>query len=159
MKNKKIFAIAAVGIVIIFVLVHFLKKDEWDNHAALLKKEVFSIEQSVETVNLADITPFEWDVVYSFDPYTSKEAIYETVGYKWDHISETVDEAMNQIVFMKDKKVVCYLYGYPGNNGYGIYFAGQNKTEDTFYSVLSINDDLNFKVTRNDDVVILSKSL
>ena len=126
MKNKKILVIVAIVIVSIFVLVNLLKKDLWDVNTELLKEEVLSIEQSVETVNLTDITPFEWDVVYSFDPYTTKDTIYETIGYKWDNISETVNEGMNQIVFLKDGKVVCYLYGYPENNGYGIYFTSEN---------------------------------
>ncbi len=56
---------------------------------------MLSIEQSIETVNLTDITPFEWDIAFSFEPYTSKDTIYETVGYKWDDISETVSEGMN----------------------------------------------------------------
>lgn len=158
MKNKKTLAIMAIVIVFIFVLVNLLKKDLWDVNADLLKEEVVSIEQSVETVNLSDITPFEWDVAYSFDPYTIKDTIYETVGYKWDNISETVSEGMNQIVFLKDEKVVCYLYGYPQNIGYGIYFTSQNETEVTSSSVLSIKDDLIFEVIRSDDVVILSNN-
>ncbi len=158
MKNKKTLAIVAIVIVSIFVLVNLLMKDLWDVNADLLKGEVLSIEQSVETVNLTDITPFEWDVVYSFNPYTSKDTIYETVGYKWDNISETVSEGMNQIVFLKDEKVVCYLYGYPQNIGYGIYFTSQNETGITSSSVLSIKDDLIFEVIRSDDVVVLSNN-
>ena len=158
MKNKKILAIVAVGIVFVFVLVNLLKKDLWDVNADLLKEEVLSIEKSVETVNLTDITPFEWDIVYSFNPYTTKDTIYETVGYKWDNISETVNEGMNQIVFLKDGKVVCYLYGYPQNNGYGIYFTSQNETGVTSSSILSIKDDLIFEITRSDDVVVLSNN-
>ena len=158
MKNKKILAIVAVGIVFVFVLVNLSNKDLWDVNADLLKEEVLSIGKSVETVNLTDITPFEWDVVFSFDPYTTKDTIYETVGYKWDNISETVNEGMNQIVFLKDGKVVCYLYGYPQNNGYGIYFTSQNETEVTSASILSIKDDLIFEITRSDDVVVLSNN-
>jgi hypothetical protein len=138
MKSKKTLAIVAIGIVFIFVLVNLLKKDLWDVNADLLKEEVLTIEQSVETVNLTDITPFEWDVAFFFDPYTTKDTIYETVGYKWDNISETVNEGMNQIVFLKDEKVVCYLYGYPENNGYGIFFTNQNETGATSSLVLSI---------------------
>ena len=51
-----------------------------------------------------------WDVEYFFEPYTPKDDIYKTVGYKWDTISEQVSEGMNQIVFLNDGKVVCYLY-------------------------------------------------
>ncbi|MFJ7755533.1 hypothetical protein ACQKGI_19190 [Peribacillus muralis] len=81
-----------------------------------------------------------------------KEDIYETVGYKWDAISETVNEGMNQIVFLKDGKVVCYLYGYPENNGYGISFESNN---DKGTNVLNIKDDLNFQVEKSKSVVYL----
>ncbi|PQD94540.1 hypothetical protein CYL18_14120 [Pradoshia eiseniae] len=158
MKNKNLLAIVTVGIVSVFVLVNLLMKDLWDINEDLLKEEVLSIDKTVETVNLSDITPFEWDVVYSFDPYTTKDTIYETVGYKWDNISETVNEGINQIVFLKDGKVVCYLYGYPQNNGYGIYFTSQNETGKTSSSILSIKDDLIFEITRSDDVVVLSNN-
>ena len=90
--------------------------------------------------------------------HIQQNTIYETVGYKWDNISETVNEGMNQIVFLKDEKVVCYLYGYPQNNGYGIYFTSQSETGATSSSVLSIKDDLIFEVIRSDDVVILSNN-
>ena len=100
------------------------KEDIWDSNLKLLKNEILSKNVADEKVNLSTFTPFEWDKVYSFDPYLSKEAIYETIGYKWDNISETVSEGMNQIVFVKDGKVVCYLYGYPENNKFGIFFDG-----------------------------------
>ena len=159
MKPKKTLVIVAIVILsIIVVLINLLKKDLWDVNAELLEQEVLSIEETVEKVNLSDITPFEWDVVYSFDPYISKDTIYETVGYKWDNISETVSEGMNQIVFLNDGKVVCYLYGYPENNGFGIFFTSKSKMEGTFASVLSIKDNLIFEVIRSDDVVILSNN-
>ncbi|PAL07937.1 hypothetical protein B8W99_23400 [Peribacillus simplex] len=59
---------------------------------------------------------------------------------------------MNQIVFMKDGKVVCYLYGYPKKNEYGIFFESENAGY-----MLNIKDDLKFRVDRNDSVVYLRK--
>lgn len=155
MKPKKTVAIIAIVILSIVVLINLLKKDLWDVNLELLKEEVLSIGQSVETVNLSNVTPFEWDVAYSFNPYTSKDTIYETVGYKWNDIRETVSEGMNQVVFLKDGKVVCYLYGYPKNNGYGIYFTSENNTGVTSAYVLSVEDDLTFQVIRSDDVIYL----
>lgn|SRR5690554_6694697 len=149
MKSKQNVVIVAIGILFIAVLINLFKKDLWDLNEQLLKEEVLSIEQSVETVNLLDITPFEWDTVYSFDPYTSKEKVYETVGYKWDNISETVSEGMNQIVFMKDEKVVCYIFGYPQNNGYGIHFLGEEFNDVA--QILNSNNELIFRVERNSD--------
>ncbi|EKN64640.1 hypothetical protein P9E76_00095 [Schinkia azotoformans] len=158
MKSKRTVATVVTIILSIFVLINLLKKDLWDVNAESLKKEVLTIGESVETVNLSDLTPFEWDVAYSFDPYASKDMIYATVGYKWDNISETVSEGMNQIVFMKDGKVVCYLYGYPENNGYGLYFTGENKTGVTSASVFSAEDDLTFRVVRSDGVIHLKNN-
>ena len=96
--------------------------------------------------------------MYSFDPYTSKDTIYQTVGYKWDTISETVNGGMNQLVFMKNKKVICYLYGYPANNGYGIFFNSEGDDISTPASVLSVGDDLIFQVVRGNNVILLTKN-
>jgi len=56
---------------------------------------------------------------------------------------------------LNDGKVVCYLYGYPENNGFGIYFTSKSKMEGTFASVLSIKDELTFQVVESDDVIYL----
>ena len=81
--------------------------------------------------------------------------IYETVGSKWGNLRETVNKGINQIVFLKDGKVVCYLYGYPENNGYGVYFTSENKTEVSFTSVLCVDDDLTFQIMRSEDIIYL----
>ncbi|KAA0964926.1 hypothetical protein FQ087_00930 [Sporosarcina sp. ANT_H38] len=156
--TKKKMLIIAVIILFAVLLVKVIKKELREANETLLKQEVLSIKESAESVNLSDVTPFEWDLVYSFDPYTSKDAIYETVGYKWGRISETVSEGMNQLVFMKDGKVVCYVYGYPANNGYGIYFMDDSSTESTPASLLSAQDDLTFQVDRRVGYIYLMKN-
>jgi len=149
----KVKIVAIIAIVLLCVTVLIVKEDLWDLNAKLLKGKVLSIEQTAEVINLSDIIPFEWDVVYSFAAYTPKEQVYAVIGYKWANISATVSEGMNQIVFLKDGKVVCYLYGYPENNGYGIFFAGQYYNE--FATMLNVEDNLDFKVTRRDGVLYL----
>ncbi|MDR6121315.1 hypothetical protein QFZ87_000912 [Bacillus sp. SLBN-46] len=156
MKAKRTAAIVAIGLLClaITVIINLLHKDVWNQNEDLLKAEVLSLGASVDTVNLREVTPFKWDVAYSFPPYTSKEDIYKTVGYKWDRISETVNEGMNQIVFMEEGKVVCYLYGYPENNGYGLSFTSDRYKDAG--SVLRVKDDLTFQVERSDGVVYLN---
>ncbi|MCY8937859.1 hypothetical protein [Peribacillus frigoritolerans] len=153
MKSKKTVVIIAFGVICIAIFINLFKKDLWDVNEELLKEEVLSFRHTVETINLLEVTPFDWDVVYSFEPYTPLDDIYETVGYKWDTISVTVNEGMNQIVFLNDGKVVCYLYGYPENNGYGISFESENY-KDAGY-MLNIKDDLKFQVERRDSFVYL----
>ena len=107
-------------------------------------------------MNLSKFTPFEWDKVYSFAPYLSKEAIYETIGYKWDNISETVSEGMNKIVFVKDGKVVCYLFGYPESNKIGIFFDRIDSADNA--AILYSKENEIFDATKNEDVVYLKQS-
>lgn len=154
MKNIK-FTVISILLLVSVTLFAFnlLKKDLWDTNLKLLESEVLSEKVVDGEVDLATFTPFEWDEVYSFTPYVSKEVIYETIGYKWDTISETVSEGMNQIVFVKDGKVVCYLYGYPDNNQFGLYFEGVNHNDVA--TILYAEDHPIFDVTKSGNVVYL----
>lgn len=127
MRKWKVLTIGSL-VCVICLLIPAFKPDVWDHNLELMKEQVRKMDPQ-QPVALSDITPFEWDVLYSFEPYASKEAVYETVGYRWDNIRETVSEDMNQIVFMRDGKVVCHIYGYPSRNGFGLYVKGQNEEE------------------------------
>ena len=147
--------------ILLFVCVSLLvlnpfKKEIWDSNYKLLKNEVLSKSVVDEKMKLSTFTPFEWDQVYSFNPYLSKEAIYETIGYEWGNISETVSEGMNQIVFMKDGNVVCYLYGYPENNKFGLFFEGTDSADNA--AILYSEDNEVFDAKKNVDVVYLTQS-
>jgi len=76
--------------------------------------------------------------------------------YKWGNIRETVSEGMNQIVFVKDGKVVCYIYGYPESNKFGIFFEGTGFVGST--EILYSEDNEVFDVTKNGDMVYLIHS-
>ena len=157
MKVKKLFLITVIivtfSLLSVTVLMNQFNKNLRDTNSKLLKEKVLSIGQTVETLSLFDITPFEWDKVYSFDPYMPKDKIYDVVGYKWDNISVTVSEGMNQIVFLKGGKVVCYLYGYPSNNGYGIEFNSKDYKEGI--ATLNFNNNLSLKATKSDGILWL----
>lgn len=62
---------------------------------------------------------------------------------------------MSQIVFLNDGKIVCYIYGYPENNGYDISFIKRKNIEITG-SVLHVKDKLDFQVTRRNGTIYLS---
>lgn len=84
-----------------------------------------------------------------------KENIYEIIGYKWDTISETVSEGMNQIVFMKDKQVVCYVYGYASNNGYGIFIMPSHYENGV--ATIDYNEDLHLSIEQKEEIVYLQE--
>lgn len=125
-KNNVILGVVGIFIVItISVLIEFnpFKKDIWDINADKFKNSCNLISGDADIEDLSKFTPFKWDTLYRFTPYTPKEKIYETIGYKWDNISEIVNEGMIQIVFVDDGKVVCYFYGYPENIKLGFNFG------------------------------------
>lgn len=72
-----------------------------------------------EMVQLNDVVPFEWDFLYTFDPYQSKEEIEKLVGFKSADIKENnINEGMVHLLFVKGDKVVTSILGYDSNLGY-----------------------------------------
>lgn len=126
---------------IILILGSF-KKDIWDINTSKLEDLIDSMSAPMVINDFSKWTPFEWDTLYSFTPYTTKENIYKVVGYKWDNISETVNDNMNQIVFVKDGKVVCYLYGYPENTNFSYNFGEYEGEYITFNSQQKLSFDI-----------------
>ena len=116
-KNKNIWVVIIIISIAILLSLNYFKKDIWDVNAERLIHSFDMISGTAVIDDLSQWTPFDWDVMYSFRPYVSKGRVYKVVGYKWSNISETVNENMNQIVFLKDNEVICYLYGYPNNTG------------------------------------------
>lgn len=141
-KNALLWTIL-IGIVItIILIVGLFKKDIWDINASKLEDSIDSISGPTIINDFSKWTPFEWDTLYSFTPYTAKENIYKVVGYKWGNISETVNDNMNQIVFVKDGKVVCYLYGYPKNNNFSYDFGEYEGEYISFNSQQKLSFDI-----------------
>ena len=157
MKLKKMYLMTIIiGLIVLLGIIGILnqsKKSLLDLNSKSFKEQVLSLGQMAGTVDLSNLTRFEWDAVYSFSPYTSKESINKVLGFKFDGLTETVNEAMNQIIFVRRGKVVCYLYGYPSNIGYGISFDSTDYKNGVvmFYP----KDNLNFTVTKNKDVIYL----
>lgn len=108
-------------------------------------KNIKALEDMSEVV-LNDVTPFEWEVVYSFGPYASKDKIQETIGFR-ANVGETVSEGMLHLLFVKDKEVVCEIIGYPSNLGVMMNLFGRIK----------IDDKVVFKVERKDSIVYLEE--
>ncbi|QQP70385.1 hypothetical protein JHE06_00565 [Carnobacterium sp. CS13] len=136
MKKKNVLLLTILtGIVITIILIFGpFKKDIWEINASKLEDSTDNISAPTAIDDFSKWTPFEWDTLYSFAPYTKKENIYKVVGYKWDNINESVNDNMNQIVFVKDGKVVCYLYGYPKNTNSSYNFGEYEGEYITFNS-------------------------
>ncbi|MDR2783124.1 MAG: hypothetical protein LBB48_04690 [Treponema sp.] len=107
---------------------------------------------TTDEVALNDITAFDWDTVYTFSPYTSKESIEEIIGFKSNNIEETVSEGMTQLLFVKGEEVVCSICGYDSNLGYKFSFGAYNGN----YIAVSNDDNASFAVNASDGIVYLT---
>lgn len=107
-----------------------------------LKKALTGVSD-VERVSLDEVVPFKWDKVYTFAPYTSKEEIEETIGLSSSAITETVNEGMVQLIFVKGDKIVASVCGYAESLGYSVQF------ED----VVEYGEGTKFEVEYADNVI------
>ena len=142
-KNDIIFLICGIILLIgsiTFVIYRMFFADIWSKNADKLNRNLCKYEiKKGESVYVGDIRadiPFEWDTLYTFKPDVSIEKIYEVVGYKWDKITKATNKGMNQLVFLKDGQVVCYVYGFP-------------RARKGEYFTLTSNDVLNMNMSMN----------
>lgn len=93
-------------------------------------------------VELKDLTEFEWDCLYTFSPYTSKNTIQEVIGFKSKDIMENmVSEGIVYLLFVKDDKVTANICSSADSLGYYIDFGSYDQylciesSEETIFSV------------------------
>lgn len=108
-----------------------------------------SVLKSIEatTVNINEIVPFDWDTIYTFEPYTPKESIESIIGFKSNDIqANNINEGMVHLLFVKDKQVVASVLGYSQNLGYRLDFS----------SKVEFAENAVFKVETSDGIVELT---
>ena len=110
-----------------------------------LKRALCAVTDS--TVSINSVIPFEWDAMYSFEPYTSKSQIEQISGIKSNLIQESVSEGMTNLLFINDGEAVASVCAYPSSLGY--YFD--------FFGSIEYSDHAEFAVERHDDIIVLTK--
>jgi len=148
MRKKSFIAIVSVFVVILgLIMVKTLHPTPiWEINAKQFNSSFNSVGVNATIDDLSEFTTFEWDTLYSFAPYTPVEDVYQVVGYQWNKINSTVSEGMNQIVFLKEGKVVCYIDGYPDE--YKVFFEFGQYTGNHFK--LTSSDKLVFHMMATD---------
>ena len=102
------------------------------------------------TATLEAVVPFEWDAVYSFDPYTSAQEMAGVMGVPAAGLPETVSEGMSQLIFVQDGRVVCAVVGYPSRLGWRVQLpdAGHG------YTMVRCGEGMRFEVTKSGEVTV-----
>jgi len=149
MKMKKI-CIIGYFIVFLLCLVGCNNSSTVKDNNAAFSNAVKAINTS--TITLNELATFEWDIAYTFTPNTPKETIEKTIGVSSRDIKVTYNESQTQLIFVKDNKVICSIWGYGNNLGYWLFFRGY----DGDYLAVKPNDDVSFSVDRSGDEFVLT---
>ncbi|MDF2546164.1 MAG: lipoprotein [Anaerosolibacter sp.] len=149
--KKKIIILGLVAIAIVIALIVAVIGNPIVYHNnQKLKESVLSLE--LGSVSLNNVVPFDWDAVYTFDPYTSKSEIEDVLGFESSDIKETVNEGMVQLIFVRDQKIVSSVCGYAYRLGYDIHLT----TGSSNYQKISYDDKAMFTVERKLDIIWLT---
>jgi hypothetical protein len=120
MKNKSfIYAIVAI-LILVSVFLATLYKNDHAEKTQLDQREQLATDLDklvnlfkngkVDGIDISSITPFEWEKLYLFSPYSTAEQIFKTLGFTDDIKSYiSADDGIILFVFVKDKKVVQYM--------------------------------------------------
>lgn len=114
-------------------------------------KNAMGILDNGDTVSLNEVIPFEWDVLYTPEPYQSKTEIEEIIGFKSADIQENnINDGMIHLLFVKNNKVVASVLGYSSNLSYSIDLTSKESSKVTYdenAQFLATKTDGNTKLT------------
>lgn len=85
-----------------------------------LKKALRSVQE--EQIFLEEKVPFAWDEAWHFSPYMSKKEMrsFMQLPLAENHLCELYTEGATQIFFLKEKKLVASLCGFPEDLGFSV---------------------------------------
>ncbi|WP_175438441.1 hypothetical protein [Fusibacter sp. 3D3] len=146
MKKKTKIAIIIISCIVLIVIAGDLANGNFvTRNNQNLRNALKSIKS--DSIQLNEVVPFEWDVVYTFGPYASKASIEEIVGFQSTDIKENnINEGMVHLLFVKEEKVVASILGYSESLGYRLDFP----------SKVIFSENAQFDVTVSDGIVVLT---
>ena len=146
--KKRALKLCAAALLILLVIYALIGNPIvfWHNRA--LEHSLCSLEDGI-TVTLNETVPFEWEAVYTFDPYTSKSEMERIIGISSSSIRETVSEGMVQLIFVNRGRVTASVCGDASNLGYDVYLGRSGRP-------LTIGEEMKFSVARGDGIVRLA---
>ena len=130
LSYKKTEAVATITTIIVCIAAGFFVLAN-PHVAKVNSKELGRVlsQYDDKTIVLNDAVKFDYDYVIQFPPYADKKSMEEMLGFKFSFLSESVSEGMMNILFVKDNKAVCYIYGYGENNNFYLSLPDSEKIE------------------------------
>ena len=134
MKNKNVFKILFFLVVVISIIVFIRWNSELNKNNRYLTDKLLNSVPNTSGV-AEELFNFDYDELYVFRPYQSKDEMEKQIGFKSHVLQETVSEGMMNILFVKGDAPVAYLYGYGSNNGYYIELPKGNYSKSELQKV------------------------
>lgn len=63
--------------------------------------------QGYKTIQMAELTDFEWETMYYFQPNEDQKAISDAIGFKWQ--GDVVPDNHRRLLFVNGEEVVSYV--------------------------------------------------
>ena len=159
--SKSLLSICVLLAVVVLLLVVVFGNPlvVWHNHQ--LKTALQNLPEG--TVTLEEAVPFQWDALYSFGPYTSRDEIERVIHSKSASIGESVSEEQRNFIFTKGDNVVCSVCDAPQVLGYDlqalptykVYRYSASDSQRDHSTVLYHGGSGQFAVSREDGIVKL----
>ena len=146
-KMESHFGLIMAVVIIMMIMPRYMSSPTVEYDSVRFELAVKELEPGTE-VKLTEITPFDWEICYTFDPYTSKQEIQRIIGFASSSVKEAQSEGMVQLLFVKDDKVTASECAFPETIGYDIDLKGRKE--------IRASEDPVFRVTKKDELVILT---
>ena len=140
-KLKKLLIVLCVLFCIVYYLLFGSPIVDWRNEK--LVEATNNI--TTGTITLEELVPFAWDAVYVFEPYTSKEEVAETLGFRSVKINESWTESQNWYYFVKGNRIVAN----PEKSSLGCYIDLPNNREGRSCGSAHYGDYVLFDIVEN----------
>ena len=113
-KTVLVLGVSSLAVIVLVCTWFFDPFSQISINRRSFKKAVLSLSDDIKEVAFDDLASFDWDYVYSFDPYISEEEINNILGFNSGIDLKTMDENTENLIFVNDNEVICYIAGFSG---------------------------------------------
>lgn len=145
-KNKLLLVLLVLNIILICFLFYINPMQVYRNHK--FKDNIVTLLDK-ETITLEELIPFEFDLVYLFEPYSTKENIEKTIGFKSRFVKDnSTDKLGTEVIVVKDEKVISSIFVNLKEDGFTIKRLFVNPC-------LNYSTKINFRIEKSDSGIII----
>lgn len=120
-RNKRIKKTVIINFLVLIFLIISCKKEIQSNNEFPFENIIGKLDKILadstadKQINIAKLTPFDWEQLYIFKPYTPISIIDSELGYIWSGAEKTFinqEDEFDLLVFTKNDTVVNYIRWY-----------------------------------------------